>query len=92
MWIARTGSPWRDLPERYPRACLVNKPVKKYSINRYFMLASGEEEYLHTVVNQHKRFVLNDGDWDGLKKLRPTGTLWSGRSDVAAGAMTTPCV
>ena len=56
------------------------------------MLAGDGVLGLHTVVNQQTRFVLGDGDWDGLKKLRPTGKLWSGRDDVAAGAMTAPCV
>lgn len=87
----RVGVGERDVEHRRNpvlqiRACFVNKPAIKYSFIGYLFLRSGRLRDAFVVVNQQARFVLADGDWDGLKKLRPTGKAWSGRNDVAGQA------
>jgi DTW domain-containing protein YfiP len=39
----------------------------------YFLLDFIPEVRSDPFVNQQARFVLTDGDWDELKKLRPIG-------------------
>lgn len=40
----------------------------------YFVIDFYALGCLLLVVNQQSRFVLADGDWDELKKLKPIGT------------------
>ena len=43
-------------------------------MNGYFLLDFVRCIDLLLVVNEQSRFVLADGDWDELKKLKPIGT------------------
>ena len=82
LWIARTGAPWEDLPERYGKANTVfqrfNRWAKKGRWQAIFeALQDPDLEWLMldtTVVRAHQHAA-------GQKKARP-----SGKPSDAAGA------
>ncbi len=83
LWIARTGSPWRDLPESFGNWFSVWKRFRRWALNgvfeRIFAALAGDPDFEYaiidgTIVRVHQHGA---GAKGGLK-IRPSVTRAAG--------------